>query len=52
MPIIINELTVDIQAPESSGQFADYGINPEENLQKMIHELEVAEERRKRLEVD
>jgi len=52
MPIIINELTVDIQAPETGVQFANYGINAEDNLQKLIKDLEIADERRKRLEVD
>lgn len=52
MPIIINELTVDIQAPEASVQLADYGINAEDNLQKLVMDFEIAEERRKRLQVD
>ncbi len=52
MPIIINELTVDIQRPEASTPIADYGINPEENLQKLLMDLEIAEERRKRLQLD
>ena len=52
MPIIINELTVDIQAPEASVPLANYGMNAEENLQKLLMDLEIAEERRKRLKVD
>jgi hypothetical protein len=52
MAVIIHELEVQIQAPESAISFSEYGINAEENLQKMMTEMEVAEERRKRLEVD
>lgn len=52
MPIVIQELVVDIQAPEAGAPLAEYGINAEENLQKLLSDLEIAEERRQRLTVD
>lgn len=52
MPVIINELIVDIQTPQAATPIADYGVNAEENLQKLVADLEIAEERQKRLQVD
>lgn len=52
MAVVISELTVEIEASDSVVPFADYGINSEENLQKLLVDLEIAEERRKRLNLE
>lgn len=52
MPLVINELIVEIEQAEPVTAFAEYGLQGEEALQKLISELEVADERSKRLQLD
>lgn len=52
MPLVINELIVEIEQAEPVAAFAEYGLQGEEALQKFISELEVADERSKRLQLD
>lgn len=52
MPLVINELIVEIESAEPVAAFADYGLQGEEPLQKLISDLEIADERSKRLQLD
>lgn len=52
MPLVINELIVEVENADPLTAFADYGLQSEESLQKLMRDLEVAEERSKRLQLD
>ena len=52
MPLVINELIVEVESAEPVTGFAEYGLPGEEGLQKLIRDLEIAEERSKRLQLD
>jgi hypothetical protein len=52
MPLVINELILEVENTQPVADFAEYGLPGEEPLQKLMRDLEVAEERSKRLQLD
>lgn len=52
MALVINELILEVERSEPLTEFSDYGLQGEEPQQKLICDLEVAEERNKRLQLD
>lgn len=52
MPIIISEVIVEMQAPNADVPFSELGPASSAELNDLLIELEVSEERNKRLLID